>query len=151
MEEIKPLTEETLDEAVELIINSFDSVHGKGHFEDGWVKMELSAQFSSGPYFPNYYYVFKDGVMVAVAGYAKSLFADNTYELRLAATHPDFMKQGHLTRLLNYRIDEIKEKLKGKDGLIIMDTYRPEIYYKHGFELMKSSEDFNIMMMEIKK
>jgi len=149
MEVVELLTARRIVEAIELVSDSFDNVHGKNHFEDGWVEKEIRAQFSKGPYLPKYYCVIKDGELIAIAGYAKSLFADNTYELRLAATSVNHMKKGYLNKLLLYRIGKIEEELNGKKGLIIMDTYMPDIYYKYGFELIKQSDDFNIMIKEV--
>ena len=146
---IKLIDKKAVPAAVSIIYRAFHNVHGSDYFNDMCVKTELDAQFSEGPYIPKYYGVYINNKLVSVAGYAKSLFADNTYELRLAATDPDHMKKGYLTKLLLHRIKCIKKELNGEQGLIMLDTYKPEIYYKHGFELIKQWSDSNIMMLEV--
>lgn len=152
---IELLTKERVDSAISLIYRSFHHTHGKHHFDNKSIHDEVMAQFDGKIYKPKYFTLHnEDNEMISIAGYAKSTWADNAYEMRLAATDPDHRGQGCLTKLLHYRTNKIIRELKlagQKNGVIMLDTYIPEIYYKHGYKLVYQSDISNIMIKKLKK
>ncbi len=106
---------------------------------DDFAEQELWPMFREGQYVKPHYFVCEvDGKLVGIAGYSKSGFDNEIYDLFWAIVHPEYQNQGIGGKLTETRINRIREL----GGTVILSTTRKDWHLKRfGFEIIQPIKD----------
>ena len=66
--------------------------------------------------------------IVAFGAVGRSMFMNNVFELRLAATHPKHINNGYYRQITETRLEYIKNASKGLGALVQVSTKIPQVY-----------------------
>lgn len=91
-----------------------------------------------------------DDKIVSYGGIGVSMFMDEVFELRLGSTLLEYRKNGIMTKLVEYRINEIENKLNGRKGVIQVSTQHYNIYSKYKFtEIFENEIGYKHLILQI--
>ena len=123
-----------------------------GEFEYyDYIEKEIKSSFDLEPIYDICFYVCEvDNKIVSYAGVGESLCLSEIYELRLGATLPEYRNKGIMSKLTEFRIADIKNKLNRRKGMIQVSTKHSNIYSKFGFtEIFENDNEYKHMILLI--
>ena len=113
----------------------------------------LRAAFDEKQVYKIYFFLIEkdDDEIISFASIAPCSFMNGSWELRWGTTHPDFQKQGLMTKLTEHRINYAINKNQGVPGILQIASREPNLYKKLGFKTVFERNIENYVMYLIKE
>jgi predicted GNAT family N-acyltransferase len=117
------------------------------------IESELNSMFNSSYIKPIYLVIEENNKIVSFGGYSESSIDYDCFEIFWINTHPDYIKMGYATLIINEIINYIKNKSKEKNFSVILSCKKNlKIFYeKFGFKkiMKRPNENGYIMGLNI--
>ena len=150
---IRRAVREDVDKLRALFIKSYESLTHVPKSEFPCFERELEASFDEGQVYRIRFFVIENetGQIVSFAGIVPTRFMGWSWELRWDTTHPDYQRQGLMTRLLQHRINYAVEENEGQPGILQVAARHPAMFIKHGFKSVFERNTDNYVMYLVKE
>lgn len=146
------LTTDRINEAANLIYNTYQSEKIWLSYSKEQVIDELMSSFTNLVYRPNFFIALQNNMMIGIASYMWSHTSSCVLELSFGTVHPDFQRKGIGQHLTYLRLREIIEK-SSEDSVVITVSRRPKLFEKFNFTtsfmVKNEKEDSSFMFCKV--